>query len=112
MQLLPRNVPPKLFTISAAVVGYILIDDTSANEQNALGNWLMLVSQTLCTNAAYEQFQQGFNSTQEGQVTGGTSTNSNSNNQTFGNSTEDTLRMLNKMVNALNTEIEEIKRSL
>ena len=35
----------------------ILIDDLTANEQNALGNWLMLTAQVLCTNAFYKQVQ-------------------------------------------------------
>ena len=47
------NIPPKLFSLSAVVVGYILIDDMTANEQNAVGNWLMLVAQVLSTNAFY-----------------------------------------------------------
>ena len=54
MNLLP-NIPPKLFTLSATAVGFILIDDLTANEQNALGNWLMLVAQVLSTNAFYRQ---------------------------------------------------------
>ena len=54
MNLIP-NIPPKLFSLSAVAVGYLLIDDTTANEQNALGNWLMLVAQILCTNAFYKQ---------------------------------------------------------
>lgn len=54
MRLIP-NIPPKLFSLSAVIVGYLLIDDTTANEQNALGNWLMLTAQVLCTNAFYKQ---------------------------------------------------------
>ncbi len=46
------------FSFSAIVVGYLLIDDLTANEQNALGNWLMLTAQVLCTNAYYKQVQQ------------------------------------------------------
>ena len=57
MNLIP-NIPPKLFSLSAVAVGYLLIDDTTANEQNALGNWLMLVAQILCTNAFYKQVMQ------------------------------------------------------
>lgn len=57
MNLIP-NIPPKLFSLSAVTVGYLLIDDTTANEQNALGNWLMLVAQILCTNAFYKQVMQ------------------------------------------------------
>ena len=64
MNLIP-NIPPKLFSLSAVAVGYLLIDDTTANEQNALGNWLMLVAQILCTNAFYKQVMQerGLNNT-------------------------------------------------
>ena len=46
------NIPPKLFTLSAVALGYLLIDDLTANEQNVVGNWLMLISQILITNAA------------------------------------------------------------
>jgi hypothetical protein len=51
------NIPPKLFTLSAVTLGYLLIDDLTANEQNALGNWLMLTAQVLCTNALYKQVE-------------------------------------------------------
>lgn len=57
MNLIP-NISPKTFSASAIIVGYLLIDDLSANEQNALGNWLMLTAQVLCTNAYYKQVQQ------------------------------------------------------
>ena len=49
------NMDPNIFSLSAVIVGYLLIDDLTANEQNALGNWLMLVAQVLCTNAFYKQ---------------------------------------------------------
>ena len=51
------NIPPKLFTLSAVALGYLLIDDLTANDQNALGNWLMLTAQVLCTNALYKQVE-------------------------------------------------------
>lgn len=57
MSLIP-DVSPKTFSASAVIVGYLLIDDLTANEQNALGNWLMLTAQVLCTNAFYKQVQQ------------------------------------------------------
>ena len=93
MNLIP-NIPPKLFTLSAVAVGYLLIDDTTANEQNALGNWLMLVAQVLCTNAFYKQLQQ--------ERTGNSSHNGNTN----------TVEMLQKMVNALQKEINDIKKQM
>ena len=52
------NVSPKFFSLSAVALGYLLIDDLSANEQNALGNWLMLTAQVLCTNAFYKWLMQ------------------------------------------------------
>ncbi len=105
MRFIP-NVPPKVFTFSAEVIGYLLIDDTTANEQNALGNWLMLVAQILCTNAFYAQVQEERGNPN----TGARSVNKMSNQST--SSTEDTLKMLTKMVNALNKEIEQIKNDL
>lgn len=42
----------KLLTLLSFITGYILIDYLDTNEQNALGNFLMLTGQTLCTSAA------------------------------------------------------------
>ena len=91
MNLIP-NIPPKLFSLSAVTVGYLLIDDTTANEQNALGNWLMLVAQILCTNAFYKQVMQ-----------------ERSLNNTKSDS-EQTIVMMQKMMDALQKEIDEIKK--
>lgn len=91
MRLIP-DVDPKLFTLSAVAIGYLLIDDTTANEQNALGNWLMLVAQVLCTNAYYKQVQ-----------------GERMNGMPF-NTTEETVNMLKKMVEALKKEIENIEK--
>ena len=96
MSIIP-NVSAKAFSFSAVVVGYLLIDDLTANEQNALGNWLMLTAQVLCTNAYYKQVQQE------------RATNSQ-NNQACGNlSTEENIEKIKKMVNALNQEINNLK---
>lgn len=56
MNLVP-NVSPKSFTLSAFIVGFVLIDEMSAYEQNALGSWFMLVGQTLCTNSSHHLVQ-------------------------------------------------------
>lgn len=102
MNLIP-NIPPKLFSFSAVAVGYLLIDDMTANEQNALGNWLMLVAQVLSTNAFYKQVQ-----TERGLDISSTNSSSNANVYT----TEETIIMLKKMIDALNKEIDEIKKSI
>lgn len=91
MRIIP-DIPPKLFTLSAIAVGYLLIDDTTANEQNALGNWLMLVAQVLCTNAFYKQVQ------------------AERQNPNTMKSTEETIAMLQKMVDALSREIDALKK--
>lgn len=88
--------PPKLFSFSAVAVGYLLIDDLTANEQNALGNWLMLAAQVICTNAFYKQVQQ----------------ERNVNNSFNGIDEQQTIEILKKMINAINIEIEEIKKQL
>lgn len=92
MSVIP-NVSPKVFTLSAVAIGYLLIDSNTANEQNALGNWLMLVAQVLCTNAYFLQVQDERKNVNE-------------------MSSEDTIEMLQKMVSALSAEIENLKKNL
>ena len=119
------NIPPKLFSISAVAIGYLLIDDTTANEQNALGNWLMLVAQVLSTNAFYRAVMQErglepTNSTETGKNNAYTfasnqnnNTNNNYNRSSSNNHSEydETIAMLKKMIKALEKEICEIKKS-
>ena len=94
MNLIP-DVSPKAFSFSAIVVGYLLIDDLTANEQNALGNWLMLTAQVLCTNAYYKQVQ-----TERMMNVGGSHSQINKDQE---------IEMLKKMVNALTEEINNLK---
>ncbi len=97
MNLIP-NISPKAFSFSAVVVGYLLIDDMTANEQNALGNWLMLVAQVISTNAFYKQVmaERGMD-------------NNNINNQNNSNINE--IIMLEKMIKALKQEIDNLKNN-
>lgn len=46
------NLNPKVSTAVCILIGYLLIDDFTANEQNVIGNWLMLISQLIITNSA------------------------------------------------------------
>lgn len=98
MNLIP-NVPAKAFSFSAVVVGYLLIDDLTANEQNALGNWLMLTAQVLSTNAFYKQVQQERNE------------NSTNNKNSDKMSLSDNIKMLENLVNAINKEISNLRSS-
>lgn len=115
------NIPPKIFSLSAVVVGYILIDDMTAKEQNALGNWLMLVAQVLSTNAFYRQVMQERGIEEEGSKESerqnhpnnlSQNQNKNNNSRSSTNETEETLIMLEKMIKALKEEIETIKKEL
>lgn len=99
MSLIP-NVSPKAFSFSAVIVGYLLIDDLTANEQNALGNWLMLTAQVLCTNAYYKQVQQERHL--DGSREGGHNVSGCLN-------MDESIAMLEKMVCALQKEINELK---
>lgn len=91
MKILP-DTDPKLFSLSAVVVGYLLIDDMSATEQNALGSWLMLVGQLVSTNAFYSTLKMEREK----------SASSNQDDQS-------TLEMLEKMIKALEKEVKDIK---
>lgn len=94
MSLIP-DVSPKAFSASAVIVGYLLIDDLTANEQNALGNWLMLTAQVLCTNAFYKQVQQERQQKKE---------------VPLNNSSE--VEILEKMLRALEKEIDNLKSNV
>lgn len=87
------NIPAKAFSLSAIIVGYLLIDDLTANEQNALGNWLMLTAQVLCTNAFYKQVQ--------------TEREENMNNSF---NKEDTINIMEKMIKAMEKELASLKQ--
>lgn len=111
------NVPPKLFSLSAVVVGYILIDDMTANEQNAVGNWLMLVAQVLSTNAFYravmkERGLEPKESTETGRNNADTFSGFSSNSSSSDTPDNETVVMLEKMVRAMQTEIDNIKRNM
>lgn len=118
------NIPPKLFSLSAVAIGYILIDDSTANEQNALGNWLMLVAQVLSTNAFYRAVMQerGLEpreSTETGRNNAYTFGNTNSwfdnnfkSNKASQSECNDTIVMLEKMIKALEKEVCEIKNKM
>lgn len=121
MDILIPNIPPKLFSGSAIVVGYILIDDMTANEQNALGNWLMLVAQVLSTNAFYRDVMQerGLepkNSTESGKnnihFPFDTDARNKCNNPNMDNDTKATLQMLEKMLSAIEKEVGNIKKNI
>lgn len=55
MDRFPPTVNPRAFTLSSMIVGYLLIDNFTANEQNSIGNWFMTIGQVLECNAAYQQ---------------------------------------------------------
>lgn len=126
------NISPKMFSGSAALVGFLLIDDTTAEEQNALSNWLMLVAQVLATNAFYKALLRSRGRSEEtgrnnantppinGQGNGGYRRGGQNTRREQGShcsntstdDTEETLIMLQKMVKAMQTEIERLKNDL
>ncbi len=100
-----NNIPPNLFSLTAVAVGAILTDNSTPNEQNALGNWLMLIAQYLCTNAAIGQLQQSNSQTPGSFSEQGSNSNNNNNNDST-----NTINMMQKMVEAMSVEIEALKK--
>jgi hypothetical protein len=49
------SLPPRSFTLIAVLFGFILIDDLNGDEQNALGNFIIMVGQVLETNSGQKQ---------------------------------------------------------
>lgn len=94
MNIVP-NINSKTFTLSAIIIGYILIDDSTPAEQNSLGNWFMLIGQILCTNSSQQQVINNKNNT-----------STNQNMQTINSNTKRTEKineteMMKKVIKAL-----------
>lgn len=62
MNIVP-NVSSNNYSISAFTIGLILSEGLNASEQNSLGNWFMLVGQTICTKASQQQVLNNRNNT-------------------------------------------------
>ncbi len=82
----------RLLTITAFTIGYVLIDELTATEQNAVGNFFMLIGQTLSTNSSFN-FNVDWNN-----ATNGTSINK-----------IDEKELLNKVKDIFNNSINNIK---
>ena len=48
------NINPRYSTTAAFILGLILIDNLNSIEQNALGEWLILVGQTIIANCGFQ----------------------------------------------------------
>ena len=58
------NTNPRYSTTIGFIVGLVLVDSLTAPEQNMLGNWIILIGQTILTNAASQNII-------ESRITGG-----------------------------------------
>ena len=56
------SLPPKQFALLSSLLGIILKDDLNTDQQNALGNFIVNIGQSILTAAAQEQSQQNNNS--------------------------------------------------
>lgn len=123
MDQFPPNIPPRYWTLSSMIVGFALIDHFTANEQNAIGNWLMTAGQILEANASFQQVvEERFK---------GNTININSrayeqgespymhnaplypDNETQSNNTShDDIKCLKKMICIMQEEIEKLKKNM
>lgn len=104
MNLVP-NTNSKTFTLSAIIIGYILIDDLTPAEQNSLGNWFMLIGQILSTNSAQQQVIN--NRTNQSNTSNQHIINSNTNQNSNTNNNE--IEIMQKAIRAIQQEIDNLK---
>lgn len=115
------NVNPKYSTIIAFILGLVLIDDFSASEQNAIGEWLILIGQTLLTNSGLQvvienrinNYKTNINSKELKSIYNPTIFDINKTkdilNQLYKNNTND-IDILYKAINKLQKELDKIKK--
>ena len=113
----PPNTDPHLFSILAVSVGFACVGDYNANEQNSIGNWLILVGQYILTHAAQQQLIEArlennnlnTNSQKHKNGTGGPFTD---NEQGKSNQTQrDEVDFLLNAIEGIKRELENIKRN-
>lgn len=110
MSIIP-NIDAKTYSLSAIIVGYLLIDNSTPAEQNALGGWFMLVGQLLSTNAAQQQLLNNRTKTSNPEnrhIINDDNLNKNSNN-TYQSDIEEQIAMMQKVIKAIQKEICNLK---
>ena len=55
MRDFPPNISPRLQTLTAIILAYAFGDDFTAQEQIAIGNWLIQIGQTMITTAQFQR---------------------------------------------------------
>ena len=102
MKLVPST-PASMYTLSAIIIGYILLNDSTPAEQNSLGNWFMLIGQVLCSNSAQQQVLNNRNNTSN-------KSNQHIINDTFGS--DYAVKNIEKVIKAMKQEINNLKKEL
>lgn len=117
-----RNLNPRVYTISAVIVGLLLIDDLDTYEQNALGNWLYLVGQIMISNASQQSLIQSeiyyqninLNSKENKNIYNPLFYNLDELEKVISNTTpnniDNVVKMLTKLVNDINIHIDNLKK--
>lgn len=104
---LPPNIPAPIFDLSAVIIGFLLIDESTPAEQNSIGNWFMLIGQILCTNSAQQQVLNNRSNTSN--ISNQHIINDNLNEQ-WDNKNQ--IDMIEKIIRAMEKELSNIKNNL
>jgi hypothetical protein len=110
----PPNTDPNLFSLYAVMVGYAIVNDFTMDEQNSIGNWIILVGQYLLTVSAQQQLiearidNKNINiNSREAKTTGNIYEGGKSN-----QNTREEVEYLLKAIKKMESELEQIKKDL
>lgn len=99
----------KTYTLAALIIGYILIEELTVDDQNAVGNWLMTIGQVLDGNAAIAQaIQNKIDASQNNNNNG-----NNVNNESIINCIKEdkkTINELREMIKKIEKRLDELSR--
>lgn len=114
----------KMITLTAFLIGYILIDHLDSNEQSAVGNFFMLIGQTLCTSGGenfkrdWAPYQNPSNNSPNGNGSMGSNNYTNTNASPMSNATnsydfsmtkDQTIDMLTRTRDVFDQQIDKLK---
>lgn len=114
-QSFPPNFDPTVFSLTAIIIGGILIGDLNTNEQNSIGNWFMLLGQYIITCAGQQALIESriennninINSKKSKQGNGPFTTDSNKSNQ----SQRDEVDFILQEIQKIEQELINIKKN-
>lgn len=101
---------PNTYTLAAIIIGFILIEELSVDDQNAVGNWLMTIGQILDGNASIAQAIQNKINAKENNNNQNNNSTSNDSLMKYIKEDKKTIEELKSMIKKIEERLDELSK--